>query len=161
MLQVCNDIKAHVAEVIEEWEHLVREQPWFSLPQDHRVDSLPEVIVGLVEASLCDPGEEETSRRNVVAAAEHGMSRREQGMPEHLILTEYHLLRLAIWRYLTGKFGSSDRTTEAITRIDTAITVATNASMWGYHREEIEAIGKWEEGVERIVHSSPLARQRP
>jgi len=49
----------------------------------------------------------------------HGANRREQGVPERLILTEYHLLRRALWRYLTWDFGSSDQTTEAIMRLDT------------------------------------------
>lgn len=156
MREICEDIKSNVSEVLLEWEHLVREQPWFSLPPDHRIDSLPDVIVGLVEASLCTPQDEDAHRKKILAAAEHGTHRREQGIPEHLILTEYHLLRQAIWNYLTAKFGSSNRTTEAIMRIDTAISLATNASMWGYHRQEIEGMGKWKEAMERIVASSPF-----
>ncbi len=156
MKHICEAIKSHVSEVLVEWENLVREQPWYSLPPDHRIDSLPDVIVGLVEASLCNPVDEEAHRQKVDAACEHGTHRREQKIPEHLILTEYHLLRQAMWYYLVRKFGSSDPTTEAIMRIDTAITLATNASMWGYHRPEIEAMGKWEEGLERMISGSPF-----
>lgn len=36
-------------------------------------------------------------------------------------------------------------------KIDTAITLATNASMWGYHRPEIEGMGKWQEGMKHLV----------
>lgn len=153
---ICEDIKGNVSEVLAEWEQLVREEPWYSLPAEHRIDSLPDVIVGLAEASLCSPQDRESHRQKIDAALEHGAHRRGQGIPEHLILTEYHLLRQAIWRYVTRRFGSSDRTTQAIMRIDTAISVASNASMWGYHRPEIEALGKWEEGMERIVSTSPL-----
>lgn len=161
MNEICEDIKGNVPEVLLEWERRVREQPWYSLPADRRVANLPDVIVGMVEATLCSPADERAHRRTIEAAAEHGEHRRRQGIPEHLILTEYHLLRQAIWYYLVGKFGSSARTTEAIMRIDTATTIAANASMWGYHREEIEALGKWDEGIERIVSSSPLlARSR-
>ncbi|MEW5926986.1 MAG: hypothetical protein AB1941_05865 [Gemmatimonadota bacterium] len=156
MKAICEDIKRNVPDVLLEWEQRVREQPWFALPPDHRIDGLPAVVVGLVEASLCSPMDEASHRRTVEAAASHGSHRREQGVPEHLILTEYHLLRQAIWYYLCKKFGSSNRTNDAIMRIDTAITMATNASMWGYHREEIEALGKWEEGVERMISSSPF-----
>jgi hypothetical protein len=156
MKAICEDIKSHVSDVLVEWEQLVRKQPWFSLPPAHRIDSLPDVIVGLVEASLCNPVDEEAHRMKVLASAEHGQHRRDQGIPEHLIFTEYHLLRQAIWHYLVQKFGPSDQTAAAIMRIDTAITLATNASMWGYHRREIEALGKWDEGIERIVSSSPL-----
>ena len=156
MKAICEDIKNHVSEVLVEWEQRVREEPWYSLPAEHRIDNLPDVIIGLVEASLCNPADVESHRRKVVEAAEHGTHRREQDIPEHLIFTEYHLLRQALWYYLERKFGSSDRVTQAIMCIDTAITLATNASMWGYHRQEIEAMGKWEEGIERMISSSPL-----
>ena len=159
MREICEDIKENVHAVIAEWERLVREQPWYLLPAEHRVNNLPAVVVGLVEASLCRPVAEDAHRMNVTAAVEHGESRRAQRIPEHLMFTEYHLLRQAIWYYLERKFGSSDRVTSAIMRIDTAITLATNASMWGYFRAEIEAQGKWEEGVERIVRSSPFLAQ--
>jgi hypothetical protein len=160
MRAICEDIKQHVSEVLLEWEELVREQPWFSLPADHRIDSLPDVVVGLVEAALCNPFDEAAHRRKVEAAAEHGFHRREQEIPESLIFTEYHLLRLAIWRYLGRRHPPSDRINQAMLRIDGAITVATNASLWGYHRTEIEALGKWEEGVARITSSAPMLSRR-
>jgi hypothetical protein len=81
---------------------------------------------------------------------------------EHLIFIEYHLLRQAIWRFLTTQLRPSDRITQAMLRIDSALTLATNASMWGYCREEIQALGKWEEGIARIAASSPyLVREFP
>lgn len=156
MRAICEDIKSHVPEILADWERLVQEEPWYSLPREHRINSLPAVITGLVEASLCAPAEKEAHRAKVAAACEHGVSRREQGIPEHLISTEYHLLRRAIWHYLLRKFGPSDRVAGAIMRIDMAITAATNASMWGYYRKEVEAQGKWEEVFDRIVASSPF-----
>jgi hypothetical protein len=158
MRAICEHIKGHVSDVLVEWEQLVRDQPWYSLPAGHRIDSLPDVIVGLVEASLCAPTDIESHRQQVSAATTHGWHRRQQGIPDHLLLTEYHLLRQAIWYYLVGQFGSSDQITEAIMRIDLAITVATNASMWGFYKAEIEALGKWDEGMERIVSTSPLLK---
>lgn len=156
ILEICHDLKSHVPEVVAEWERLVREEPWYSLPAAERIDNLPDVVVGLVEASLCRPLDEEAHRRKIEEAAQHGRARRTQGIPEHLMPTEYHLLRRALSRYLIQKFGSSDHVTKAILEFDTAISVATNASMWGYYREEIEAIGKWEAGMERILRSSLL-----
>lgn len=156
MRAICDDLKRGIPEVLAEWDSMVGEEPWFSLSRDHRIDSLPDVVLGLVEASLCDPPSEDAHRQKVAAAAEHGSHRRQQGIPEHLILTEYHLLRNAIWRYITAKFGPSDRSTEAIMRIDTAISIATNASMWGYHRREIEELGRWDEGMERLASRSPF-----
>ena len=160
MKQICEDIKAHTDEVIAEWEKLVREQPWYSLPRDHRVANLPEVVVGLVEASLCDPVDREAHRQKAWAAAEHGQLRRAQGVSEMLIFTELHLLRHAIWRYLMRTVGPTDRAVDAINRIDTAMTLATNAALWGYHREEIEALGKWPESLEALVEESPFLKGR-
>jgi hypothetical protein len=158
MKHIAEDLKTNVSGVLAEWERLVREHPWYSLPREHRVNNLPNVVVGLVEAALARPGVPAAHRQKVTAAAEHGQHRREQGIPETLIFTEYHLLRQALWSYLVDKHGPSDDIVEAIMRIDTAISLATNASMWGYYRLEIEALGKWEEGMERLVASSPFLR---
>lgn len=156
MKRICEHLKANVSSILLEWERLVKAEPWYSLPPDHRIDSLPDVIIGLVNASLCDPKDLEAHRQQVVAACEHGEHRRQQGIPEHLILTEYHLLRQAIWYYLIGEMGAQHTVVDAIMRIDSAITTATNASMWGYHRSEIEALGEWEKGIDRIIRTAPL-----
>jgi hypothetical protein len=161
MNRLCADIRTNAAEVLAEWERLVREQPWYSLPPDRRIGNLQEVLIGLVEASLCEPRDLAAQRAQIEAACTHGVERRTQGVPEHLIFTEYHLLRQAIWYYLVRRHGTSDRVTEAIMRIDSAMTLATNASLWGYHREEIEALGKWDEGIRRILDSSPLSGDAP
>lgn len=158
MRKVCEHLRAHIPDVVAEWESAVRQEPWFSLPQNHRIDNLPGVVVGLVEASLCDPGDEAQHRRQIQAAVEHGETRRAQGIPDHLILTEFHLLRQALWRYMLRELDERPAVTQAILRIDTSISVASNASMWGYHRAEIEGLGKWEAGMERLVTESPLLR---
>jgi hypothetical protein len=160
MEKICQHLQGRVGEILEEWEDLVRDQPWFSLPPDHRIDDLPLVIIGLVEASICNPSDERAHRQSVSAACSHGTSRRQQGIPEHLMFTEYHLLRQAIWHELNRSFSPVE-TTHAIMRIDAAVTLATNASMWGYHRAEIEAMGRWQEGMERIIRSSPFLRGGP
>lgn len=158
MKEVCENIKAHVAEVIAEWDRLVHAEPWFTLPVKHRIDSLPDVLVGIVEAALCEPADVEAHRQKVQAAAEHGYHRRTQNLPETVIFTEYHLLRQAIWHYLDQSGTDPGKLLRAVSHIDLALTVATNASLWGYHREAIQALGKWEEGMERLVHESPLLK---
>src|SRR5690606_30967771 len=37
---------------------------------------------------------------------------------------------------------------------------ATNASMWGYHRTEVEALGTWQESIERLAAAVPLPSVR-
>ncbi|HEV2149266.1 MAG TPA: hypothetical protein VGR37_17825 [Longimicrobiaceae bacterium] len=160
MRAICEEIKANVPEVLAEWERRVRSQPWFTLPKEERVGSLATLLVELVDASLCSPPDVEAHRRAVKAAAEHGEHRRRQGIPDASLFTEYHLLRQAIWNFLCARYPPSERLVDAIARIDTAITTATNASMWGYNRAEIEALGKWDEGLERITQSSPFLGPR-
>ena len=155
MRSICEDIKANLDAVVGQWERLVLEEPWFSLPKDHRVDNLPRVVLSLVEAALCSPDDASAHRQKVLEAAEHGSHRREQGIPESLLFTEFHLLRQALWYYLIEQHGPSDRVVQAIMRIDAGITTVTNASMWGYYRTEVEAMGKWEESIERLVSSGP------
>jgi hypothetical protein len=159
MERICESIRSQAPEVLIEWENVLREQPWYSLPAEHRTGGLADVVVGIADASLCEPGAEDVYRELVLASAAHGTHRREQDIPDHLILIEYHLLRQALWRFLTAKFGSAPDVVTAIMRIDMAITVATNASMWGYHRPEVEALGKWEVAIERIVADCPFPRK--
>jgi hypothetical protein len=159
MRAIGEELKVHAREVLGEWEELVREQPWFSLPLEHRINSLPEVLAALADAALCNPGSLPAHRQALEAAALHGENRRQQGIPEHLILTEYHLLRQAIWYWLSARLGASDVTRAAIMRIDPAISMATNASMWGYYRVEVEGMGKWEEAMARILEYAPPARR--
>lgn len=165
MKDLCEDLRANIDTIVADWERLVLEEPWFSLPKQFRVDNLPGVILALIDSALCDPGGPDVHRNQVMQAADHGYNRREQGIPESLIFTEYHLLRQALWYYLVREQGSSDRVVHAIMLIDSAITTATNASMWGYYRAEVEALGKWQESLERLIaaalaNSAPRFRQR-
>ena len=154
---VCDDLKAHIPEIMREWEAITHEEPWTSLPKTYRVDALPEVTLGLFEASLCDPADRDNHRRQIEAALEHGARRREHGFADSVLLTEYYLLREAIWRYLSMTFPG-ETAGEAILRIDSAIMLATRATLVGYHRQEYELAKRWDATVERLVNDSPLFR---
>lgn len=158
LAEICQDLKTHVGEILRGWEERAHGEPWRSLSPEQRIDHLPSVVVGMAEASLCDPQDREAHRQKVAAAAEHGRTRRSQGIAEQVMLAEYHLLRQAIWAYLAERFGHSERTTDAILRIDSAATDATAASLWGYHRDELVALGSWDAGIERIAGLSPFLR---
>lgn len=151
---IANDVRENTAAVLQEWERLVREEPWFALPASDRMGFLTEVIASLTDAALLLPNEAEACRKTVVAAAAHGRSRREQNIPESALPIEFHLMRRAIWRYLTEKFTPSEDLHHAILAIDSSISLALNACMWGYFRDEIEAQGLWETAVERLVDSA-------
>jgi hypothetical protein len=160
MKSLCEDLVTNVPEIVRTWEELLERQPWFLRPKGFRDDTLPEVVLGLISAALCEPACEEVHRKKVQAAAAMGWSRRVSGLPEHVMFTEFHVLRQAIWYYLERRYGLTEEVSQAIFRIDAALSLATNASMWGYHRSEIEALGKWEEGITRIIRSSPFLQPR-
>ena len=160
MRTLCKDLRENVSVVLERWEALVRAQPWYSLPADTRLEGLDEVVLGVVEASLCEPMESKAHQRNVEAAARHGARRRAQGIPETMIATEFHLVRQALWGYLRARHPDAHRdVTEAILRIDAVILPATTACMWGYYRVEVEAMGKWDAAMERLVDEAPRQRE--
>jgi two-component system, cell cycle response regulator DivK len=148
--EIAQRISANVEVLLEIWDHLVIEEPWFSLPRDDRAGFLAEVIASLPDTALLSASPD-ACRKTVIAAGAHGRGRRTQQIPESLIPIEFHLLRQAIWRYLTQHFPPSDDLHGAVRALDAAITLALNACMWGYFRDEIEAQGMWDSAVERLV----------
>ncbi len=147
---IAESINTNIPVLLEIWDHLVTEEPWFSLPREDRTGFLAEVIGSLAETSLIS-ATPDSCRKTVVAAAAHGKGRRAQQIPESLIAIEFHLLRQAIWRFITQHFAPSEDLHNAIRSLDAGVTLALNACMWGYFRDEIEAQGMWEVAVERLV----------
>lgn len=94
-------------------------------------------------------------REKVWAAVEHGVTRRKDGYDEPLLIAEYHLLRRALWDYVRRNTRPGEAL-EVITRIDTAISLATMASIRGYHRPELEARGNWSDALRKLIEESPL-----
>ncbi len=140
--------------ILDMWDKAVTEEPWYALPSGERAGFLSEVVISLAEASLLLPNQDESCRKTVVAAAAHGRGRRVQQIPESSIPIEFHLLRQSIWRYLMHEFEPSDDLRHAIVAFDSSISLALNACMWGYFRDEIEAQGLWESSVDRLVESA-------
>lgn len=159
MNQIGADLKANAHRIVEAWDQAAHGEPWLSLPKDYRIDHLPRVISGLAEASLCNPHDVDAHRSQLWAAAKHGAERRRHGFSEHMLFREYHLLRHIIWRYLQRQ--GYTKQVEAITRIDTAISLATTASLRGFYRSEFEERGEWPECLEVLVSESPFLPDRP
>jgi len=155
MKDVCDYLKSRVGDILVEWSALAVERPWHELPEEHRLNSLPQVITGLLDASVCDPDSRDLHLAKVHAAADHGAERRSQAFAQELVLTEYYLMREAIWRVLNGNKDLANRT-GAIMLIDAALNLATRASLAGYHRKEYEQAGSWPEVLHDLVDQSPL-----
>jgi hypothetical protein len=158
MRDVCDYLTERVPEILVEWNALAVERPWHDLPETHRLDSLPAVVTGLIEAAVCEPDDRRAHRAKVYAAAEHGRQRRDQAFDDELILTEFYLMREAIWRVLCRQRNMAARS-EAIMLIDSAMNLATRASLAGYHQAEYEARSRWPQALEELVDQSPLLRK--
>ncbi|HEY0674419.1 MAG TPA: response regulator [Longimicrobiales bacterium] len=141
-------------EVIGIWEDLVVKEPWFTLPREDRAGFMKEIVTSLAEAALLTSFQEDACRKIVVAAAAHGRGRHTQNIPESVIPIEFHLLRQAIWDFISQQFEPSESVHQAIRATDVAVSLSLNACMWGYFRDEIEAQGLWDVAVERLIESA-------
>ena len=154
-------LKANVDALLEEWEQLVLEEPWFSLPREERLNNMGNVIDAMATAALISVDDAGVRRRIVKDAAIHGESRRRQEIPETLMPTEFHLLSRAIWHYLSETWRAADDTFTAILAIDGLTTLALNAAMWGYFRDEVEGQVAWDAAVERLIAPSSTFDTEP
>lgn len=161
MEEVCRSIHQDIDEIIDRWVRAAEEEPWFTTPKEEMIDELPAVVRRLADVALLRPGDEAFHREKVRAAARHGDERREQGIPTEAIFREYHFLRVALWRYLDDRVQDDHTRLEAITRIDMAISVASRASLYGYHRPELEERGDWPERIEQLSTESNLLARLP
>jgi hypothetical protein len=149
--------------VVEAWDRLSDTEPWRGLPPAHRIDALPKLVRGLVSMALAEVGAEERARAGLGPAFEHGEQRRRLGFPDDVLFREYQILRDALWKVVQAN-ARQEEAHQAILCLDAAITVATRASLLGYHRPEIDASGRWEEMARQIERDGALAcarQQRP
>jgi hypothetical protein len=147
-LALCDYPNALVPEILAEWQTVAAEEPWMALHEHERLDSLPEVVRGLLDAALRLPNARAVYLTHV-AAAKHGTDRRAQGFAHDLILTEYYLLREAIWRVIRRRYPTDAGT--AVLRIDNALATATRASLLGFHRDQLESAGHWPGALEQLA----------
>ncbi len=68
-----------------------------------------------------------------------------------LLYREYHLLRTFLWEWIRARWGAMGDAHEAILLLDAAITLATSASLRGYHRATLEARNRWPEALDELT----------
>lgn len=153
---LCAHLDEHVEEIVTEWLAVATEEPWSGLTRDERLNHLPDLVRGILDASLCTPAEPRAHREKVAAAIQHGMQRRRQGFDGTLLFAAYTFIREAMRRHLLECDLPRPAATEALLRIDIATTVASLASLRGFYRSEHEKHGRWEELVEEMARESLL-----
>lgn len=125
-------------------------------PPRHTLEPLADVIVGLVEASLINPGELRAHERKIEAAVRYGERRRSEGLTDMFLVGEFAALREGLRRYVEQCASPPSVARPALVRLDMAQTVAELAAMRGFHRDKFEQAGLWETLVVRLARESPL-----
>ncbi len=133
---------------MRDWDAIAASAAWLDVPQPMDEDGLSDLIRLLAEAARDrERGEEGASKALIRAALIHGRERRGNGFSEDLLFREYHLLRRGLWERLR-EVGPRDAA-DAILRIDAEITMATAASLHGFHTEGTPTVD--EELVEQLA----------
>lgn len=143
----------HIPEILQRFNAGTEAEPWTRLPPDHRVVFLGELIALVSDLALQDPADEELCRTMLRTAARHGEARREQAIPDTLLLAEFGILREVIASHLQTHHGHTGRSaTEALIRLDMALSLAARSALRGYHRPGFEERGAWPRVRNDLVH---------
>lgn len=119
------------AGVVRDWS---ASGPSRVLDRRHPIDEndLVALICRLGEAALTrETGAGKPRRELIRAAIQHGRERRTDGFTEEMLFLEYHLLRRGLWNELRRR--NPELASETIMRIDAEISMATCASLRGFH----------------------------
>jgi hypothetical protein len=155
MSTLCDGLDSNISAIVAQWKQLTNRPPWTTLSAADWVDHLPPLLRAMIEGVVCHGGSHEARQRVVEQAILHGAHRRRHGLSLDNILEEQAQLRQATWRFLTEKAESIVNSTivTEIVRLDGAISVATIASLSGFHQAEIERTREWDEVIARLVEN--------
>lgn len=146
--EVSTGVCTRITELIETLEPFSEREPWVRLRVEDRTNALPHVVDLACALAFSRARQKSLCRAVVEAAAHHGTLRREQGVPESTLFEELALVRNALWADLQARYGRDcDAVTEAILKVDTALSLASQASLRGFFRLEFEQRGTWEEAL--------------
>lgn len=126
------------AAVVRDWTSLADSSPWAETVEPIDEDHLADLIRCLGEAALArQTGAGGPSKSLIRAAIQHGRDRSADRFTEEMLFREYHLLRRGLWEEL--KRRDVGLAAETIVQIDAEITLATAASLHGFHLGQTDA----------------------
>jgi hypothetical protein len=135
-------LDSNVPEIVTEFQRLTSTAPWTNLSDAEWRDHLSPLLHALLDSTTGAQGCSEARERSINLAAAHGQARRQQNIPAETLLQEYYLLRNAMWNHIDKDVRGQDAVTSII-RLDAAVSIATLASLAGYHKDEYEQVGLW------------------
>jgi hypothetical protein len=152
---LCEDLEPNVSEIVTEWKRLTNRPPWSTLSHADWVDHLPPLLRAMIEGVVCNNGSHAARRQVVERAIIHGEHRRAHGLTVENILEEQSELRTATWSFLVRQVDSvaTSGIVGEILRFDATISVATLASLTGFHRHEVEQTRPWEQVIAGLLEN--------
>ena len=134
---------AEVDEIMAEWDRATDQLPWSLIKASEKENNLAGVITRVIDCAMSSEAREVRVEAMIKAALGHGVARRKQEIGVHSLFAEYDILRSATWRQLQA-VGTGLTSFDAIFVIDGLLSIATRATILGYHRDEMEANGLFE-----------------
>jgi hypothetical protein len=120
------------------------------LSESERLDHLPALLSHLLRVLFQKVAGPIERLAMLQQAAAHGEQRRGLGFDEEAILHEYYLLRQIIWDHFREKFGAV-AAERLIGQADVELSRATAASVRGFHRDALEAQGRWPLAIDELL----------
>lgn len=121
-----------VAVIVHRLDAVTNREPWTRLSREERINHLPPLLGALLTSALVAGDQRGAGAELVENATIHGQHRRQQRFDEEILLDEYYLLRDHAYRVLRAHH-TPDEIIEITLRLDPAITIASVASLRGYH----------------------------
>lgn len=138
-------------DMVGAWQEVGEREPWHRVPENLDQDHLPEMIRELARTALADFFAPDARRELVRVGAIHGEHRFQQGVAEEILSREYEMLRFSL-RNRLRRHADAQRASEALIRLDSAMTLAHGASLRGFHRDHIATKpGRYEAELERYA----------
>jgi|GEM_PF-1072628 hypothetical protein len=135
--------------IMADWDLGTQELPWSAIAEAERQNNLASVITRVIDCAMSDAARDVRVDALIASACSHGESRRAQGLDVPTLFREYDLLRSVTWAHLSIMVGSPT-SFSAIFVIDGLLSIATRATVLGYHRSEMEANGLWATHLEEL-----------
>jgi hypothetical protein len=139
-----------VVAVTAAWIKATSRKPWSQFSESERLDHLPSFLRYLLRVLFQNATAPIDQLAMLKQAAAHGEQRRGLGFDEEAILHEYYLLRQIIWDRFREKFGAI-AAERLIGQADVELSRATAASVRGFHRDALEAQGRWPIAIDELL----------
>jgi hypothetical protein len=141
-----NILVAQIDGVIGEWRVMVTQEPWASIPGDHLVDALPEILPKMFRLAGSGSVKIDGQLSEIISEA-HGYFRRSDGVPLGAVAEEWNYVKRACWKVLSNAGVDESTLSSAVQRLDILVDDAIGLTLRGYYAPELNALrGK---GLER------------